>query len=426
MAEEGVKSALRGKPVLLLSLYYAPEHSGSAPYTTALAEHLATLGADVTVLTAPPHYPGWQVPSGTPRTWRQEKHNGVRVWRLPVYVPARPTLLRRALYESSYVAAALPLLLPRLLRRPAVVVGCTPGLFAGALASSFSRVTRRPCVQVVQDLVTSAAAQSGMAGAGRLRRLFSALESWTLTTATRITLPTEAFVPAVTAMGIKPDRLVVVPNWSRQQLSAADDALEVRKARGWADRTVILHAGNMGLKQGLEELAPTVRHLQTTEPTAKFVFVGAGSRAAALQEAVAGCGNVEIVPPVPDEEFLALLSAADALLVHERSTVRDMSLPSKLTAYFSAGRPVIAVVRSDGATAAEVTRSEAGIVVPPGDPQSFLEALRRLSENPELGPALGKAGRRYSTEKLGSLPALRRLADVIEDAYRSREKERVP
>ncbi len=423
MSEGASHSPLRAKRVLILTLYYAPEHSGSAPYTTALAEHLAALGANVTVLTAPPHYPGWQLPAGTPKSWRRETRNGVRVWRLPVYVPARPTLLRRAFYECSYVATALPLLLPWLLRRPAVVIGCSPGLFAGALAAAFSRLTGRPCVQILQDLITSAAAQSGMAGARRLERLFSALESWTLATARRITLPTEAFMPAIKAMGIKPDTVAVVPNWSRQQPPNVVDtmqlreALQLREARGWSDRTVVVHAGNMGLKQGLEELAPTIRHLETECPSVRFVFLGAGSRAAALQEAVAGCANVEILPPVPDEEFLPLLSAADALLVHERSTVRDMSLPSKLTAYFAAGRPVLAVIRSDGATAAEVVRSQAGVLVAPGDPKSFLSAVRQLQDDPASGKALGSAGQRYSRETLGSSPALQRLTEVIEEAY---------
>ena len=47
--------------VLIYSIYYYPEQTGIAPYTTALAEHLLTAGWEVTVVAGMPHYPQWQV-----------------------------------------------------------------------------------------------------------------------------------------------------------------------------------------------------------------------------------------------------------------------------------------------------------------------------------------------------------------------------
>ena len=52
-----------------------------------------------------------------------------------------------------------------------------------------------------------------------------------------------------------------------------------------------------------------------------------------------------------------------------------MSLPSKLTTYFAMGRPVIAVTRSDGTTAAEIRRADAGLIVEPGDSAGFMAAV---------------------------------------------------
>ena len=79
------------------------------------------------------------------------------------------------------------------------------------------------------------------------------------------------------------------------------------------------------------------------------------------------------------------------LLVHERSTVRDMSLPSKLTSYFAAGRPVVAMVRRDSATAAELERSGAGMVVDHTHPADLAVALNELQSNPSLRRRLGSA-----------------------------------
>jgi colanic acid biosynthesis glycosyl transferase WcaI len=43
--------------ILIISMYYWPEQSGNAPYSTGLAEHLAARGHMVTALTSMPHYP---------------------------------------------------------------------------------------------------------------------------------------------------------------------------------------------------------------------------------------------------------------------------------------------------------------------------------------------------------------------------------
>ena len=46
--------------VLLFSSYYWPENSGNAPYVTGLAEHLASEGHPVRVVTGFAHYPEWR------------------------------------------------------------------------------------------------------------------------------------------------------------------------------------------------------------------------------------------------------------------------------------------------------------------------------------------------------------------------------
>jgi hypothetical protein len=47
-----------------------------------------------------------------------------------------------------------------------------------------------------------------------------------------------------------------------------------------------------------------------------------------------------------------------------------MSLPSKLTSYFPAARPVVAAVAPDSETAREIQSAQAGYVVAPEDPTS--------------------------------------------------------
>ena len=116
--------------------------------------------------------------------------------------------------------------------------------------------------------------------------------------------------------------------------------------------------------------------------------------------------NVQFLPSQPWGDYEAMLEAADVLLVNQRATVGDMSLPSKLTSYLAAGRPIIAAVASESETAREVLRSGGGVVVAPEDPRRLAEALHRLRDDTELRSSLGAAGRRYAEEWLGSSSVL--------------------
>jgi colanic acid biosynthesis glycosyl transferase WcaI len=101
-----------------------------------------------------------------------------------------------------------------------------------------------------------------------------------------------------------------------------------------------------------------------------------------------------------------MLKAADVLVVNQRLSVSDMSLPSKLTSYFAAGVPILAAVSPTSEAAHEVRRSRGGVVVPPDDPHALAGAIRELRGDPQLGEALGNRARDYAAEHLDPTSAL--------------------
>lgn len=400
---------LHHRRIVMVTHDYAPDLMGIAPYATETAEWLAAQGAEVTVLTMPPHYPDWKVPAGSPRGFATQERNGVSVRRLPTYVPKNPTLLRRLAFEGSWTVAAEALRWRRAVREADVVIGVCPGIFAARFAHSLAG-HRRPLIQIVQDLVGQAAQQSGMAGASRAASALAWLEARSLKSAYAVTVPGHGFIEPLGRLGVEADRIHVVANWSRVPMT--DETEPERDRREF----VVMHAGNMGLKQGLDELAPIIADLETSMPAVRFEFVGGGSQAGTLREAIADRTNAGLRPHVPEAELASTLRSADALLVHERSTVKDMSLPSKLTTYFAMGRPVIAVTRADGTTANEVRRADAGLVVEPGDAAAFRAAVDRLRDDPALVSRLSSNGREYSRQHLDREVSLGAITQLVVDA----------
>ena len=110
----------------------------------------------------------------------------------------------------------------------------------------------------------------------------------------------------------------------------------------------------MGLKQGLEQVVEAARLAAERDEPVRFVLAGDGSQAEALRAMGAGLPTLEFLPVQPDGLHASLLAAADVLLLSERATQLDMSLPSKLTGYFAAGRPIVAAIPAGGASAREM------------------------------------------------------------------------
>jgi len=410
---------LPGQPeyrrVLLVSTNYAPERAGIGPYATQLAEHWADSGAEVHVLAGLPHYPAWHTDPAYREVWRTvEERGGVLVHRRRHTVPSSQTALRRALYEASILAHGL--LAPPRIPRPDVVVAQLPSLAGGALGLRFAHRWGVPFVPVVQDLMGAAAAQSGIRGGGRSAAVAGAAEAHVLRGASLVGVIHESFMDRVVAMGVPRDRIRLVPNWSHVTRPARPRG-ETRTWLGWPqDRTVILHSGNMGLKQGLHVLVEVARQA----PEVLVVLMGEGNQREALRSLGGSLPNLRFLPPAEEADFPDVLSAADVLLVTQRASVLDMSVPSKLTSYFAAGRPVVASVAPEGGTAQEVRRSEAGLVVPPEDAAALLDAVRRLTRDAAAADELGARGPAYVEAHLSREAGLARMSALLGEALGAR------
>ena len=404
--------------VLIVGANYWPEESGNAPYTTGLAEDLAAHGVQVTVLCAMPHYPQWRIRDGYRRRVRaRETRGGVRLLRAWLWVPARQSAVQRALFEGSFFLSALSSALGmRGVGHPDGVIGVTPSLSGAALARVIAKRRGVPYGVIVQDLVGPGAMQSGMTGGRRVARLVRAAEKWALSGATGVAVVSKSFEPYLRTLGVAESRITHTPNWSHISRSHADP-LEVRQSFGLPAGSVVLHAGAMGLKQGLEQVVDAARLDAEHGGSLHFVLAGDGSQRELLQERARGLENVIFLPQQSAERYADLLVAADVLLISERPGMVDMSLPGKLTSYVSAGRPIVAAVAAGGATADEVQGSGTGVVTPAGDPAELVSVLKKVSSSGGTRASSDEVVRTYerSLHRDTCLERLRQFVGALDD-----------
>ncbi|BDZ39243.1 glycosyltransferase [Microbacterium suwonense] len=379
--------------VLFIGVNYAPEPTGISPYTTGMAQGLAKRGHRVGVITSYPHYPWWRIPEEHATLPRRTDAEGVTITRVHHYIPRRPGSLRRALFEVTFGIRALF----SHWNSPSVVVVVSPALFASRLVALRARLQGLPVIVWVQDIYTLGV---GQASDGAGSRAVARVERSLADTATRVVVIHDRFRRMFQEDVGTSTPIDVVRNWSHVPDVSSAARAATRQRMGWGDdEIIVLHAGAMGAKQGLENVVHAAREATRRGSRVRFVLLGDGNQRTHL-ESLGGDPRLQFVDPLPDERFLETLAAADVLLANERPGLTEMSVPSKLTTYFATGLPVVAAVDASSTTHDEILASGAGPVVPAGDPGALVDAIEELSDHPGMAAAFGAAGRAYRAAHL--------------------------
>lgn len=405
--------------VTILGLNYAPESTGNAPYTTSLAEGLSKAGHTVHVITGFPHYPEWELRAGYAGWQREEVINRVQVKRLRHHIPRNPSTLSRLHMELSF---GMRLMFARW-HKPDVVLVVSPALFSSALAILRIRLRpHRPAVGIwIQDLYSRGVVETGAAG-GKLADLATALESRVLCSADGVAAIHDRFKQhMVNSLGVAAERVRVIRNWTHLPASPTSGIQEMRAQLGWTPQDVIvLHAGNMGKKQGLENVIEAARIADERKSSIRFVLMGDGNQRKRLEANAAGICRIHFMDALPDLEFQRALAAADVLLVNELPGVKDMAVPSKLTSYFNAGVPVIAATDEGSVTAFELESSSGGVRVDAAAPVALVEAAEALASDPSVADRLAQNGLRFRNETLSEAAAIAKYDQFITSLALSR------
>jgi glycosyltransferase involved in cell wall biosynthesis len=410
--------------ILVIGLNYTPEPTGIAPYTASFARGMVERGHQVRVVTAMPHYPEWRVREGYERRRLRETMDGVLVDRVSHFVPRHPDGVRRLLSEISFGLHAV------IVRwgRPDVVVFVSPALFATAIGVVRARLQGLRVAVWVQDLYNLGLIEThGRAKDGLVARAVGAVESTVLRSVAGVCVIHERFAAAVTLLNTRPARVKVVRNWTHLSAPSTWNRSDVRRHLGWGvGEMIALHSGAMGRKQDLYNLIDAGRLATRSGVPVRFILMGNGGERERLELAAEGVPSVTFMDPLPGELYQHALAAADVLIVNEHVGLREMAVPSKLTSYFSSGRPVVAATDGASLAAEEVAAAGAGVRVPPGDPEALLDAVMRLDADPDRAAEMGRRGQHYRDSVLSEAVALNAFEAWLHGITRSGEHDRTP
>ncbi|AHF92568.1 glycosyl transferase family 1 [Opitutaceae bacterium TAV5] len=376
--------------IVLWGINYAPESVGIAPFNRELCEHLSACGHRVSAVTSFPYYPHWRKEPGDRGRWhRAELIGGVDVYRCWCYVPAMATTLRRIAHELSFGLVSLLRILA--LPRADVYVVVSPPLGLGFFAWIATTLKRSRFVFHVQDLQPDAAVGLGMLRRGWLVRALYGLERLAYAKAAMVSGISQGMMAAFYRKGVPAEKRSLLPNWLRlapAPASGRKNRADARRFFGVADDALLaVYAGNLGRKQGLEIVIEAAALLRTLPPAGAarvaLIIAGDGAARSGIEQCLrAHPGvNVQLLPLLDDDDYGALLGAADVALITQTGGSGQFFFPSKLISVLAAGLPVVAVADEDSELAGAVRAGGFGCTVRPGHAAGLASVLRRLGES---------------------------------------------
>jgi len=392
----------------IVAINFWPEPTGNAPYTSDLAEEIAK-SSRVSVLTGIPHYPWWKKQQGHSDFEYESEHSGLTVSRCNHMVPNSQSNALRALMEISFGMSAI--MSGKVQGSKIILV--SPAMLSSALVMAWIRLSK-PKTKVlvwVQDLYEQGLKETSQ-GAGLLGRVIARTENWLLGKADRVVFAHPVFMDAKKINPSVNQKFFAIPNWSQFTFKPNKTIEETKSLHGFDGGMLVLHIGNMGVKQGLENVVEAARLAENSNRQVSFVLVGGGNQLEKLKESAAGLKNLFFIPPVSEPELANLMQAADVLLVNERPGVKEMSIPSKLTTYFLAGKPVLVCSEPDSLAGRSVLENRTGFWVQSGNPNQLLTKIFALDSSES--EKIVKAASKFAEENLSKQAAMKQFKEVLE------------
>ena len=392
-----------GRRLVVLSPTYAPEPLGTPLYAADTVAWLAAAGWDIEVVTSQPYYPDFVRHPGYGRATRRDRVDGVPVLRLPTIVPRAGRVRWRLAGDANFLAQGAARAAVRGVRRSPTVLSISPGTPVSTMVGAAVRRGDGRHVCIVHDVQSGLAAGLGMIASTRLVGVVRDAERRALDLADHLLALSEEMVGGLRAIGVRTP-IGVLPLWSTVPAAVGSPPSAM---------TDVQFSGNLGRKQGLDQLVGLFTSLRRSRPSTTFTVRGAGPLRDSVQAQLDAAGlGVTIEPPVETAALPGALRASRLHVVPQLATTATHVVPSKIINVLATGGAVLAFASPASPVARMARECPAIRVVEPGDIAGAVTAACELLDTRVLA-SLRQAAQEYARDHHDRERLLRRLHEVL-------------
>lgn len=378
--------------IALISARFTPETSPGAKRVTDLVAALQTAGHRTAVLTQLPNYPDPKAFAAFPcdegPVTIQRDAAGNAIWRFRPRLTAKGDLPARLLAEGRFAYRA---------SRYATHLSGFDGVFATSpfiFSLWAARTYRVPMWLDLRDLTWDYPRELGVRSLLRTlgSRVLKSLALTNFRAAVRISTTTARQRRYLIEHGIRPERVVVVPNGVPKRI--VDDLTPLAGSQREKGPLRVVYAGLLGFPQGLAFAVESMEGLPGDQVELHLYGDGVDRPSLTAYCQSRRLSHVHLHGHVPHEQYLEALRHADILYASLRPVGSlAAAMPSKIWEYMAAGKPVL--FAGEGEADEAIQQAGAGLCVRYGDPKDFQTKLHRLLADEAYRHECGDNGRRW-------------------------------
>jgi glycosyltransferase involved in cell wall biosynthesis len=196
--------------------------------------------------------------------------------------------------------------------------------------------------------------------------------------------------------GVDTGRIAVIENWGAIPADPPPPKDNDWAARhGLLGKHVLLYSGALGFKHNPQLFLDLAMEFREEEDV-RVVVISEGYGAEWLSLRRREFTGLLLLPFQAAKDFQKALAAADVLVAILEPTAAKYSVPSKVLAYMTAGKPILAAIPADNLAARTISAACAGLTVDPENPFELRRMARSLIEDKDRRRQLGAAGLAYA------------------------------
>lgn len=396
--------------ILIVSQYYWPESF----MITGLAEELQQRGHQVTVLTGYPNYPSGNFTHNyTPFVGvHKETRKAVKIIRVPIIARGQNFLTLTLNYLSFVVSGILVSLFQNFQKTDLIFCYAPSPATACFVAVFLKWRLRRKLIFWVQDLWPESISAVGVLASNEVQSLVGEMIKFIYKRCDKIWIPSEGFRKSLLRWGAQNKQIELVENW-------ADPFPRVGVIPEWLRSLPagfrIAFAGNLGKAQDLANLLGAAERLKD-HLDIKWIIVGDGSEKIWLENQIERKklqDSVFVYGRKPYDDMLPLFKDVDALYVSlKNQPIFSLTIPTKVQAYMSAGKPILASLNGEGKQLIE--KVKCGLTSIPENSISLAEAVLKMkSLTAEERLQMGENGSRYFAEHFNQTKIINQIESLF-------------
>lgn len=372
--------------VLIHSLVFTPDGVSNGYMYRDLAVELQRRGHQVTVLTTVPHYniiPEELVKQPLTRRWgglfATSSLGKVRVIHIPIFKKSPKRIVR--IVSAIWFNLASLVIGAIVSGRQDVVFASSPPITSGIIGRLLGLMWNAPTAYIIQDIFPDGLIRQGKIRSKALVSFLRKIERLVYNVNDAVVVIAHSFVPTIRSRLKNEENLHLIENFVDTELyRPLPRKSDFSRKYGLDDCFVVSYVGNIGNAQDFQPVIQAAEELK--ELPVKFVIIGDGILRHNLEQQIFehNLTNISVLGYFPRDDTPWANASSDVCMVLLSPHVKGDGFPSKIFSIMACGRTAI-ITADEGSDLIRVAQeSGCGRVVPVGDTDAFVRAVRKAFE----------------------------------------------